>query len=160
MSYKPAIAPSDILRVILQTHDARHPLRPLKAQTVIATVLQSAPAGVPLYQLAETATLTDQSGNICFFVPHKGQYALSGFYAKDGDDVSQSITNVLINGTTAGSFECRTTNGKWVNTTAVQADLDAGYYTVTLEHTKPGIRVQSLMLITEDMSPVTAGGYR
>ena len=147
----------DILRAVLRTHAAKRPPRPLRNQMAVTAVLKSAPAGVPLHQPGESAT---PGGAVCFHVPRKGQYALSGFYAKDGDDVSQSVTNVLLNGVSAGSFECRTTNGKWACTTAVQADLEAGYYVVTLEHTKPGIRVRSLTLIEEDTSPVTAGVYR
>ncbi len=76
-----------------------------------------------------------------FFAPEDGLYNVLGCYSKPGDSttVSQSVTNVLVDGRNAIAFNCRTTEGKpfFVNVGLIK--LKKGYYEISLEHTKPGI---------------------
>ena len=87
-------------------------------------------------------------------------YEVFGGYVKDGGDtLSQSVTNVLINGETCGSFECRSTGGKTTYAVAVQLTLKKGVYKINFEHTKPGIQVQCLCVRKEKDSPISTGQY-
>ena len=81
-----------------------------------------------------------------------------GEYKKEGDDLSQSATNVMIDGRSAASFQCRSTLGKYTNVNAGKVFLCAGLHELTLVSTKPGIEVKELMLSSKDLlRPVTAG---
>ena len=66
---------------------------------------------------------------------------------------------MLINAQTCGSFECRSTDGKSILASAVQLHLSAGVYSIDLEHTKPGIEVSAMLVLSEGISPVNAGVY-
>jgi beta-glucosidase len=150
----------DILLFITETYAAHVPLRPLKSEITISTVLDSVPAGVKIYAPEEYATDSALSGDMYFDVPETASYEVFGGFIKDGGDtLSQSISNVLINGESVGSFECRSTNGVTMYSVAVQLVLKKGVYKINLEHTKPGILVQCLCLRRERLSPISSGEY-
>ena len=89
-----------------------------------------------------------------------GEYRIYGSFRKDGGDtLSQSITNVLINGKPLGSFECRSTGGKKSFAVAAFLNLKPGIYKVELEHTKPGIEVMELGFWQDMESPITTGFF-
>ena len=144
----------------MQTLAGRSPLRPLKNEIVVHTELDSIPEGVHCYELEEYATGDALEGDMYMTVPETAQYEVFGAYAKDGGDtLSQSVSNVLINGEVCGSFECRSTGGKTTYAVAVQLRLKKGTYRLNFVHTKPGIQVQALCIRKEKCSPISAGIY-
>ena len=149
-----------ILLFITETHAAHEPLRPLKNEIIVHNELDSVPVGAKMYALEEYASGSSIAEGIYCEAPKTAIYEVYGSYLKDGGDtLSQSITNVLINDETCGSFECRSTGGKAIWSVAVQLTLKKGIYKITLEHTKPGIQVQSLCLRCEKDSPISTGEY-
>ena len=151
----------DILLFIAGTKTAHLPLRPLKNEITVNTVLASVPAGAKIYKLEEYATEEEiKSGTVYFEAAEDANYEVFGGYVKDGGDtLSQSITNVLLNGETCGSFECRSTDNRIVYSVAVQLKLKKGFYKVEIDHTKPGIKVAALCLRIEEDSPISTGEY-
>lgn len=150
----------DILKFIFKTHAAKVPLRPLKNEIVIHNVLESIPAGEKVFHIEEFANEEELKGDVYFELERDGIYDVRGYFIKDGGDtLSQSITNVLINDEVAGSFECRSTDGKNMFAVAVQLFLKKGNYKISLEHTKAGITVSQLTFWFEDDSPVSTGEY-
>ena len=148
----------DIVSVIKETLAAKNPLRPLKDEIRVKTKLESVPADAKFYKIGERINLAEAPETMYFKADRSGDYNIGGIFFKDGGNtLSQSITNILVNGEALGSFECRSTGGKNVNQTAVQLYLDEGVYSLKVEHTKPGITVSSLMVLCEKDSPVTAG---
>ena len=148
----------DIVGVIKETLAAKNPLRPLKDEIRVKTKLENVRENAKVYRIGERINLAEAPEVMYFKADRSGDYNISGIFFKDGGDtLSQSITNVLVNGEALGSFECRSTGGKNVNQTAVQLYLDEGVYSLALEHTKPGITVSSLLVLCEKDSPVTAG---
>lgn len=151
----------DILLFICDTITAHQPLRPLKIENIAKGELSKAPDGVTVYrteQYAEEEAIA--SGPVYFNVEKDGCYEIYGGYIKDGGDtLSQSITNVLVNGETLGSFECRSTDGKTVYSVASQLKMKKGIHKLELDHTKPGITVQYLCVRVEKDSPISSGVY-
>lgn len=78
----------------------------------------------------------------CIKVPEDGVYNFLALYSKPNDGtISQSVCNLKIDGHDALSLDCRTTEGKTVGVLIGLVKLAAGIYEVTLEHTKPGIKI-------------------
>ena len=78
-------------------------------------------------------------------VPEDGVYNFLALYSKPNDGtVSQSVCNLKIDGHDALSLDCRTTEGKTVGVLIGLLKLAAGIYEVTLEHTKPGIKIEHI----------------
>ena len=150
----------DILLFITETKTAHKPLRPLKEEIIVHNKLSSVPEGEKIYKLLEIVPEEKLSGDMYFEIPEDASYEVFGGFIKDGGDtLSQSISNVLINGEALGSFECRSTNGVVMYSVAVQLNLKKGVYKINLEHTKPGIEVKSLLVRREELSPIQSGKY-
>ncbi|MBQ7158292.1 MAG: glycoside hydrolase family 3 protein [Treponema sp.] len=150
----------DIMLFITETLAARTPLRPLKSEVTVKTVLDSAPAGEKVYALEEYASGDALDGDMYFVAPEDAFYEVYGSFCKDGGDtLSQSVCNVIINGESIGSFSCRSTGGTAAWSVASQLFLKKGYYKARLEHTKPGMQVLSLCLRQEEDSPISTGEY-
>ena len=154
------VCAKDILLFITETLSAHKPLRPLKTEITVHNELKSVPAGAKIYSLLKAVPEEKLSGDMYFEIPEDASYEIFGGFTKDGGDtLSQSITNVLINGEALGSFECRSTNGVVMYSVAVQLSLKKGVYKINLEHTKPGICVKSLLIRRESESPILSGKY-
>lgn len=151
-------AVKDIVLFVTDTLAAKNPLRPLKNEIVLESKLDKVPEGAVLHAVGEKIAVDGKT--MYFNVEKSGDYNVSGFICKDGGEtLSQSITNVLINAQNCGSFECRSTDGKTIQASAVQLKLEKGVYALDLEHTKPGITVSEMIILSEgeSPSPVTAG---
>lgn len=149
---------SAIIRFVSWTNAAKKPLRPLRDEIVVEDALDSAPEGARTFSLGEVAEGDALLGDMYFVAPEDARYDFSGEYVKDGKDtLSQSVSNVFINGRPCGSFECRSTGGIVVNALAAQVAMKKGVYKVRLVHTKPGITVMSLTMNADKFSPITMG---
>lgn len=145
------ICAKDILLFVAETNAARNPLRPLRNEIAVHNMLTSVPSGAKVYGLEEFADEKALLGDLYFEIPEDGKYEVFGAFLKDGGDtLSQSITNVIINGDACGSFECRSTNGAVMYSVAVKLPLKKGVYKLCLEHTKPGITVKNLCVRSEN----------
>ena len=145
----------DILLFITETFAAKAPLRPLRNEVFIESDIKSAPEGAKFIE-GRPAFTEDLVSPVYFNIQKGGEYRIYGSYRKDGGDtLSQSITNVLVNGKPLGSFECRSTDGKKSFAVAAFVNLKPGIYKVQLEHTKPGIEVLELGFWQDMESPIT-----
>ncbi len=149
----------DILLFITETFAAKAPLRPLRNEVFVESNITSVPEGANLIS-GRPAFAKDLVEPVYFNIEKGGEYRIYGSFRKDGGDtLSQSITNVLINGKPLGSFECRSTGGKKSFAVAAFLNLKPGIYKVELEHTKPGIEVMELGFWQDMESPITTGFF-
>ena len=78
-------------------------------------------------------------------VREEGVYNFLALYSKPNDGtVSQSVCNLKIDGHDALSLDCRTTEGKTVGVLIGLIKFAPGIYEVSLEHTKPGIKIEHI----------------
>jgi beta-glucosidase len=90
----------------------------------------------------EKLIFTDAEPHKTLIVHQSGIYSICGSYTKVTDkDLSQSVCNILINRKPAASFDSRGTQGNAAVVTAAQVKLEKGYYTISLNHTKPGLNI-------------------
>lgn len=133
----------DILHFLLQSPASRrfpHALTPV----LTYRPAHLAPAdGVRIYNVEEKITFTDAEPYSLLAVHQSGTYSIWGAYTKITDkDLSQSVCNVMIDRKPAASFDSRGTQGKTAVVAAAEVKLEKGVYTVSLNHTKPGLAVQ------------------
>lgn len=146
----------DIILFLTETFAAKSPLRPLKNEIKITSELKDVPE--KYFYPQERIQINSEKSSFYVKIENSGFYKFYGYYFKDGGDtLSQSITNILINGESAGSLECRSTDGKIATAIALQLELKQGFYHIQLEPSKPGIEVKEMMIAPENNSPVTAG---
>jgi beta-glucosidase len=86
-------------------------------------------------------------------------YAIRGEYRKDGDDLSQSVINILVDGEAAASFQCRTTMGSYIWAVASKIELGQGLHEVRIYDAKPGILLKNLTFSSGEKNPVTLGYF-
>ncbi|MBP5251080.1 MAG: glycoside hydrolase family 3 C-terminal domain-containing protein [Treponema sp.] len=134
-----------ILNFILNAPVSKRPLRPLKLTLSFAPENRTS-------ENAEIYTVHDEflpSENTWLKVDKEETFIILGTYFKEGDNVSQSVSNIKINGEVAASIDSRTTKGKTVTTDAGHVKLSAGFYRVSLVNTKPGITVEKIAFKSE-----------
>ena len=144
-----------ILNFILISPVAKRELRPLKIFKSFTADVASAPESGTIVKEGEP--FLPEGGTFYLHAEHDAMYNISGTYSKDGDDLSQSVSNILIDGTQAASLECRSTAGIETTVNAAQVHLEKGFYKITLEHTMPGISVKQLIISSEVITPVSLG---
>ncbi|MCK9169988.1 MAG: glycoside hydrolase family 3 C-terminal domain-containing protein [Treponema sp.] len=133
----------DILRFLLQSPAARH--FPHALTPVISYHPSHAePAdNIRICNIDEKMIFTGTEQKINLAVHQSGTYAVCGAYTKVTDkDLSQSVCNIMIDRKPAASFDSRGTQGETAVITAAEVKLEKGYYSISLNHTKPGIDVQ------------------
>ena len=148
-------AARNILNFILISPVAKRPLRALKIFKTFPALLKEKPENGTI--VSEGKDFLPEKGIFYLHAKHDAMYNISGTYSKEGDDLSQSVTNILIDGTPAASLECRSTAGIETTVNAAQVQLEKGWYKISLEHTKPGITVKKLNISSEVITPVSLG---
>lgn len=148
-------AARNILSFILISPVAKRPLRALKEFKSFAPARAEQPADGTVVKEGEP--FLPESGMFYLHAEHDAMYNISGTYSKEGDDLSQSVTNILIDGAPAASLECRSTAGIETTVNAAQVQLGKGFYRISLAHTKPGITVKQLVISSEVITPVSMG---
>ena len=145
-----------ILHFLAISPVAKRPLRALKIYKSFTTERVQKPTdaivieeGVPF--------LPTQAKAVYLHAAHDAMYNVSGTYSKAGDDVSQSVSNILIDGEPAASLECRSTAGLETTVNAAQIHLTPGFYRIELIPTKPGINTKHLVFSSEVINPVSLG---
>ena len=135
---------------------AKRKLRPLKIFKSFTSCQIQKPGGAVIVEEGEPF-LPEDGKSLYLHAAHDAMYNISGTYRKEGDDLSQSVTNILIDGENAASLECRSTAGLETTVNAAQVHLLPGYYKITLAPTKPGIETKQLVISSEVINPVTLG---
>ena len=135
---------------------AKRKLRPLKIFKSFTSCQIQKPARAVIVEEGEPF-LPEDGKSLYLHAAHDAMYNISGTYRKEGDDLSQSVTNILIDGSPAASLECRSTAGLETTVNAAQVHLLPGYYKITLVPTKPGIETKQLVISSEVINPVTLG---
>ncbi len=148
----------DIIKFLLWAPVSKRPLRALKEFLSFTPVLKAAPAGKKLVADGEKFLCADGE-SVILQVEKDTMYDINGCYVKGGDTLSQSVCNILIDGSPAASFECRSTAGRESFVNAAQVHLAPGFYELTLVHTKPGIEVKFVAVTSEHLSPVASGHF-
>ncbi len=133
----------DILLFLLQSPAAKrfpHALTPVASYRSAHT---SPGNGVRICNIEEKLVFTDTEPDLVLAVHQSGTYAVCGAYTKVTDkELSQSVCNVMIDRKPAAALDSRGTQGKVAVVTAAEVKLEKGYYTVSLNHTKPGLDVR------------------
>ncbi|WP_191018271.1 glycoside hydrolase family 3 C-terminal domain-containing protein [Treponema zioleckii] len=148
-------AARNILNFILDAPVSKRPLRPLKIFKSFTTALTKMPTDGKIAKEGEA--FLPEGGVFYLQAEHDAMYNISGTYSKDGDDLSQSVSNIMIDGAQAASLECRSTAGIETTVNAAQVHLEKGFYKISLEHTMPGIKVKQIIISSEVITPVSLG---
>ncbi len=152
------LSAKDVIQFLLVAPVSKRPLSRLRKTACIESTLKEAPAGARIIQEDEEFSLTE--GEIVYLnAKSNATYKINGWYMKEGDDLSQSVTNIFFDAKPAASFECRTTHGvyQWAYKSI---NLTPGCYALSLEHTKPGITLKSLSITCKEWSPVSNGVFK
>lgn len=133
-------------------------LGPLKDIPVFPAQGISLPDGGRLVQEGQPFVL--QPGERCYIdAAGDACYAIRGEYKKDGDTLSQSVLNILIDGGTAASFQCRTTMGTYIWAVVSKVELKKGLHEISMVDAKPGILLKNLTFSCTETNPVTLGYF-
>jgi beta-glucosidase len=136
----------DIIGFLTKTLVAKRPLRALNEYKSFAPKFQTLGENMTAEE-TEYKILRNGETKTLIKIEEKKLYNVLGSFRKPNDGLmSQSITNILINGEPAVSFESKNTEGKSVHTNAGQIMLSPGYYEISVEHTKPGIELEYIGL--------------
>lgn len=146
----------DLLLGLTEAPVSNRPLGPLKNEIHFEAKISEAPENTRVVGMMEEFNPEETDDGVVYLrIDEEEIYNFNGTYIKNGGDtLSQSISNILIDGENAASFECRSTDGKFVTVNAAQIRLNKGYYRITLAHTKPGISVKSLFITKGTFSPL------
>ncbi|MBQ6782030.1 MAG: glycoside hydrolase family 3 protein [Treponema sp.] len=145
-----------ILHFLAISPVAKRPLRALKIFKSFTTERVQQPMDAIVIEEG-TPFLPTQAKPVYLHAAHDAMYNVSGTYSKAGDDVSQSVSNIFIDGEPAASLECRSTAGLETTVNAAQIHLTPGYYRIDLIPTKPGIITKHLVFSSEVINPVSLG---
>lgn len=138
------ICAKDVLNFLQNSLVAKRPLRSLDEIISFTPTISEENDGTPA---AEENFKFMKNGETKrrIKVSEDGVYNFLALYSKPNDGtVSQSVCNLKIDGHDALSLDCRTTEGKTVGVLIGLLKLAAGIYEVTLEHTKPGIKIEHI----------------
>lgn len=148
----------DIIRFLTKTLVADRPLRALNEYKSFTPKFQTLPENTTAEE-TEYKILKNGKTKTIIEIKKENLYNVLGSFRKQNDGLmSQSITNILVNGEPAVSFESKNTEGKSVQTNAGQILLSPGFYEISVEHTKPGIELEYIGL-SEKIS-VSTGAAR
>ena len=143
-----------ILHFLAISPVAKRPLRALKIFKSFTTERVQQPMDAIVIEEG-TPFLPTQAKPVYLHAAHDAMYNVSGTYSKAGDDVSQSVSNIFIDG--VASLECRSTAGLETTVNAAQIHLTPGFYRIDLIPTKPGIITKHLVFSSEVINPVSLG---
>ncbi len=148
-----------VLGFILSCNVSRRELGPLKDIPCFAAKGIIPPSGSTMIE--EGKTFPADVGGVFFIdVKEDACYAVRGEYKKDGDNLSQSVVNILVDGAPAASFQCRTTRGVYVWAIASRVQLGKGMHEIRIQDAKPGIILKNLTFSCTEKNPVTLGFFK
>ncbi len=138
------ICAKDVLNFLQNSLVAKRPLRSLDDIISFTPTISEANDGTPAVE-ENFKFMKNGETKSRIKIREEGVYNFLALYSKPSDGtVSQSVCNLKIDGHDALSLDCRTTEGKTVGILLGLVKLAAGIYEVTLEHTKPGIKIEHI----------------
>lgn len=148
-----------VLGFVLSCNASRRELGPLKDIPGFPAKGIIPPAGS---MMVEEGEAFPAAAGRRFFIDVKEDacYAVRGEYKKEGDDLSQSVINILVDGEPAASFQCRTTRGVYVWAIASRVQLGKGMHEIRVQDAKPGIILKNLTFSCTETNPVTLGYFK
>ncbi len=146
----------DILNFILESPVSKRELRPLKVILTFEPKISQEDLNSDAKIIKEGEEFIPEA-NTYFYAEEETTFNVSGTYIKKADDLSQSVTNIFIDGKAAASLECRSTAGESTTVNATQIILKKGFYKITMENTKPGIELEKLNFNSKILTPVSMG---
>ncbi|MBQ6565501.1 MAG: beta-glucosidase, partial [Treponema sp.] len=147
-----------VLSFILASNVSSRELGPLKDIPFFKATVVSLPDGGRLVQ-DETPFSIGEGESVYLDVKQDACYAIRGEYMKDGDNLSQSVINILVDGEAAASFQCRTTMGRYVWAVASKLELGKGLHEIRIHDAKPGIILKNLTFSSGEKNPVSLGYF-
>lgn len=138
------VCAKDVLHFLQQCLVAKRPLRSLDDVVSFVPTISEEDDGTPA---AEENFKFMKNGETKrrIKILEEDVYNFLALYSKSSDGtVSQSVCNIKIDGHEALSLDCRTTEGKTVGVLIGLVKLAPGIYEITLEHTKPGIKIECI----------------
>ncbi len=148
-----------VLSFLLSCNVSKRSLGPLKDIPFFPAKGIVLPAGAQRVEDGKAFAL--ELGHRCYIAVAKDAcFAIRGEYKKDGDDLSQSAMNILVDGEPAASFQCRTTMGSYIWAIASRVRLGKGLHEISLLDTKPGIRLKNLSFSSGETNPVSLGFFK
>lgn len=148
-----------VLGFVLSCNASRRELGPLKDIPGFPAKGIIPPAGSVMIEEGE-AFPADVGGRFFIDVKEDACYAVRGEYKKEGDDLSQSVINILVDGEPAASFQSRTTRGVYVWAIASRVQLGRGIHEIRVQDAKPGIILKNLTFSCTETNPVTLGYFK
>ena len=142
----------DILLFLMKTKAANNPLKPLRNEMEIPAEEKNISSGGKIFT-GEGSVSFSENKYAWIKIEEEGVYNISGTFVKEADDLSQSVTNILFNGKVAGSFSCRSTQGKPMSATVGQPHLFKGFYKVEVKETKAGINLLEVSIRSDKRLP-------
>ncbi|MBO4404024.1 MAG: glycoside hydrolase family 3 C-terminal domain-containing protein [Treponema sp.] len=135
----------DILSFILLAPVSKRPLRDLHEVKSFVSSVKQLPQNARIVHENEAFIPDD-----CTYlkVQKKAVYKINGTYLKKSDDLSQSVTNVVIDGIPVTAFDCRSTKGLEVSATVSSVELAEGFYKVSLYVAKGGISLKKISFVS------------
>jgi len=101
--------------------------------------------GARIVEIGDEAFVRPEDGAaVVLHVREGGAFRVAGRFRAEGLYVAQRSTNVLLNGERLATLSSNGTQNKWVERKLARAELEAGYYVLTLEHVKPGLGIDGI----------------
>ncbi|MFA6937587.1 MAG: glycoside hydrolase family 3 C-terminal domain-containing protein [Treponema sp.] len=140
------VCAKDVINFLMQCPVSKRKLRPLKQVELCKTNVKSEPKVEKIYSVSERFSPSNDSKKSEWIkIESDGAYNVFATYTKSTDKlVSQSVCNILFNGSPYVSFDSRGTNCNILTTNVGRIKLEQGYYEISLNNIKPGIEVQNV----------------
>ncbi len=134
----------NILKFILHSPVMERPLKPLNPVLEYKSV-ETVPAEVKVYHLATAPEVQIGSDKkVAMQVETTGIYNVIVKMMSPMSNLSQSSTNVVVNGEPFATIQTCGTDGRWIIEKMMRVSLEKGYYVLELEVMKPGIEIEHL----------------
>jgi len=137
-------AAMNILNLILHSPVMERPLKPLNPVIELRSVSEPA-QDVKVYSLEDSSeVLIGSDKKVVLQADKAGVYNLIIKMMSPMTNLSQSSTNVIVNGAFFTTIQTCGTDGRWITEKMMQVSLEEGYYNLEFEVMKPGIEIEYL----------------
>ena len=134
----------NILKLILNSPVMERPLKPLNPLITLAGA-STADAEVKTYHICENPeVLIGSDKKVVVHVEKTGTFNVVIKMMSPLTNLSQSSTNVIVNGMRFTTIQTCGTDGRWITEKMLRIILEKGYYMLEFEVMKPGIEIEYL----------------
>ena len=134
----------NILRFLLNSPVMKRPLAPLNPAKELES-RKNVPEGVIIYCLSEKPEIPVRNERkVTMQVEKAGVYNVIVKMSSPMTNLSQSSTNVKVNGEPFTTIQTCGTDGRWITEKMMRVSLQEGYFTLEFDVVKPGIEIEYL----------------